>query len=470
MPGQIPTNPYDPNQFNRPPTVTGDQIDYALDVLKRAKNEIGQMGSPQYSGNIPPSNVPQYKTPPPAPKSDISAPAPQYQDFDAQRAADPANQVPMGEDQAAMSPVAAQETVGEDAKTQVLQPGNRRSIKEYLAQIKALREQMRAQGVPEDQLPVPTFSNIQGGQMDQTQGYLGPGEGQAGPPQEVRSYVTPEWQAPAGDAGGVPTQMGPAHPIQQQLDQIKAQSPQVQQLKGVLQNDMDPRWSMAVAFDTIDDWMIQFYDQNGRYPNEQEVGNALQSLRNQAFKAQGENIAKYQKMFPGSDQESLWKAFRTGNWAEVSKRGNDMLSDEKVGKVMDESRKRWDEMRDKNNAAPLDDDGNPFPSQEAYVQYKVQQYQEMITNMVKAAQSQGSTGGPQTPQGSTGGPQNKSTGFAATPGGELGAMAGRKMEAGAREYKAPNKMDDAKKYYQDLIRQGVKDKEAQAKTRAKFGK
>ena len=416
MPGQIPTNPYDPNAYNQQPSISGDQVGEAIRILQEAFGQLGQQAPVQYSGNIPPRDVTQYRQPPPAPKSDISPVPGQPQDFDAANAQVPANQVPMGEDQAAMgapNPVAAQDTVGEQVKTQELQPGNRRSIKEYLAEINKLREQMRAQGVPEDQLPVPSFTNIQGGEMDKVQGYLGPGEGQAGPPQEVRSYMTPEWKANA-DPNRVPTEMGQAHPIQQVLNQVKAQSPTIQRVvaSGALQNDMDPRWPMAVAFDTIDDWTMTYYDQNGKYPDAKKVSDTFHRLRSQAFKAQGENIAKYQKMFPGSDQEKLWKAFRTGNWAEVSKLAVEMKSGEKDVKIADDARKRWDKMRDEENAAPLDVDGYPFPDQQTYINYKVQQYRKWLDDMEKAAHgNQGS--GPQmdqkAPQGSTGGPQRSYT-------------------------------------------------------------
>lgn len=379
------------------------------------------LASPKYSPRLPgesiafPDMVPPANAALPQPKSDISAvPQDAYQDFDAQRAADPRNQVPIGDDQAAYSPAAAQATVGEQAKTKVLQPGNRRSIKEYLAEIKKLREQLRAQGVPEDQLPVPSFTNIQGGEMDKSQGYLEAGPGGMGQ-QEVRSYVNPEWKQSA--TGGAPTEMGPTHPIQQQLDRIKANSPSIQNLKGVLGNDMDPRWAMSVAFDVIDDWMKQEYDKTGSMPTPKEVDRALNGFVNQAFKDQGEQLAKYQKMFPGKTMEDFWRAFKTGNWGEVSNKAGEMMSQEKVGKVMDEARQRWDKMRDQDNAAPLDDDGNPFQNQESYVRYKVQQYQELISKIYNAAQGQISAGGPQTKKGSTGGPQSKPTGPA--PGAKV---------------------------------------------------
>jgi hypothetical protein len=250
--------------------------------------------------------------------------------------------------------------------------------------------------------------------------------------------MTPEWKSAGPDQ--VPTEMGPAHPIQRILDQIKAQSPTIQNLlnSGVLQNDMDPRWSMAVAFDTIDDWAKKVYDETGKPPTAKEANDAFNRLKMAAFKAQGENLDKYKKMFPGAEMKDFWKAFKTGNWALVEKDGQNMLSQEKIGKVVDESRKRWDDMRDKENSAPLDDDGNPFQDQESYVQYKVDQYQTLISNMIKASQAQGqyrSTGGPQTPQGSTVGPQNKSVGIAETPGGQLGTMAGNAVAG--RKYQAP---------------------------------
>jgi hypothetical protein len=328
-----------------------------------------------------------------------------YQDFDAQAAADPRNQVPLGEDQAAgrVTPTAAQDTVGETEKSPQLQPGNRRSIKEYLSDIRALREQMKAQGVPEDQLPVPTFTNIQGGQMDVSQGQLEVGPGGMGQ-REVRSYMEPEWQAPQG--GSVPTEMGSAHPVKQRLTMLKQQSPALQSVMSALNNDLDPRWADAVAFDTIDDWMIGFNEQTGRWPSDEETKSALFALRKQAFEEQGKLISQLKKEHKDADYQSLLKAYQTGDWSYAEKKGPEMLSQEKFGKIHDEAMETWTKMRDENNAAPLRDDGEPFTSAQEYAQFKVQQYQESVQNMFRVMQEMSKyKGGPQTEQRPTGGPQ-----------------------------------------------------------------
>ena len=69
----------------------------------------------------------------------------------------------------------------EGIKNTQLQPGNRLSIEDYLKQIRQLRAQQAAAGVPENQRVVPTFTNIQGGPLDISQGPAAMPPGQAGP-------------------------------------------------------------------------------------------------------------------------------------------------------------------------------------------------------------------------------------------------------------------------------------------------
>ncbi len=82
-----------------------------------------------------------------------------------QRGYDPMQMTPMPDPKMSYSPVdmagdqaAAAESVGDTVRPATLQPGDRKSMREYLAEIRELREQMRVQGVAEDQLPVPTFT------------------------------------------------------------------------------------------------------------------------------------------------------------------------------------------------------------------------------------------------------------------------------------------------------------------------
>jgi len=296
--------------------------------------------------------------------------------------------------------VAAQDTLGETAKGPELQPGNRRSIKEYLAQIRELRNVLSQRGVPEDQLPVPTFTNIQGGQADIAQGEMPMPGGQVGPGQEVRSYVYPEWQQT--DQGMV---MGEAHPIRQAQERI-SQSKAITDIKNVT-NPIDKRYPMTHAFTLIDDAMAQFYNENGRYPTEQETDQIFNNLLRQGFENQREIISKLKKDFKDADTQALFNAYETGDWSYAADAKQNFLSQQRIGKVADDAQKMWDELEKQNAKPMMGDTGEYFNSSSEYMQYKVQEYIENINNLLDslAQMKKSEESGPQNKKQPTSGPQ-----------------------------------------------------------------
>lgn len=350
--------------------------------------------SPTYNPDMPGQSVafpglvpPVSERPPIKPMSDISmTPAPQ--DFDAANAQDPANRVPLGEDMASgpqRNPVAAQDTVGETEKSPTLQPGNRKSIKEYLADIRTLREQQRAAGVPEDQLAVPTFTNVQGGPLDKSQGYI-PGQRPDMMGREVRSYMWPEYKQGPTDMS--PMQRGVAHPI--------TQARQAFQKFANVTNEFDPRWPGNVVYNTIDEALEQERRRTGSWPSPERSQQILNGLQKAAFEAQGKNIEAKKKMFPGADVQALFNAYESGNWSFAADAKQNMLSNAKIGQVTDEAFKEWSNAM-KDNMAPINPDtGEPFASPNEYSQWKVESYVEMVQGMIEAMDQFQSQGGPQS--------------------------------------------------------------------------
>lgn len=323
--------------------------------------------------------------------------------------------------------VAAGDTLGEQPKSPSLQPGNRRSIKEYLAEINRLREFQMAQGVPENQLAVPTFTNIQGGGLDTNQGVINPPNqgpmAQGGGAESINSYVIPEWKQ---GANGLT--MGPAHPVKQAEQRMAPGGIQK------TNNPMDPEYPMYVAMSMLPDAVSRYEQNKGGGATPQEIDAIANSLRNSAFESQRDEIADLKKKFKDADVQALWKAYDTGNWAYAADAGQNMLSGKKMGQVVDDARKEWNDAA-KKNMRPMTPDGQYFETMDQYAQYKVQEYQEMVQNLLESMHKVGQftgKGGSQNKQGSKGGPQT------------------------------------AKDYYQSLIKSGVKDQEAQARTREKF--
>jgi hypothetical protein len=303
------------------------------------------------------------------------------------RAADPfyggqqnINRLPMPTPRSDMTPApvdagqqaAAADSVGESERPADLQPGNRKSIREYLAEIRQLRSQMRAQGVPEDQLPVPTFTNVQYGPLDKPQGMIETGPGGMGE-REVRSYMVPEYQEVPGTFGQV--ERGSAHPITQ------AQAG-IEKVKSVT-NPIDPRRPDAVAFELIDEAMEAYRQQNGSWPTPEQAQQMLYSIRNQAFEEQGKLISRLKKDYKDADVQALWNAYESGNWGYAADASQNMLSNKRVGAVADEAAKAWNKAEESNMRPLNPETGEYFTSLNEYTEFKVTEYTDMVKGLLQ---------------------------------------------------------------------------------------
>lgn len=269
-----------------------------------------------------------------------------------------------------------------------LQPGNRRSIKEYLEEIRIIRENQRLMGVPENELQVPTFTNIQGGPLDISQGPGVMPEGQMGPGEEVSSYVQPEYVQGPGGPGDLTR--GPEHPVSRAEDAaFQKGNDEFEKIKNIT-NKIDPRYPMAFATQNFEEAFSQYQQQKqaqGQGPVTSEESQAIAiSLRNQAFEMQGEYISGLKKKFPDADITALWKANESGNWAYASSAGQNLLSTDKVNAVKEDAFKVWrDHITDPKNmgSKPIDPDtGAPFANVQDFAADAVGEYTEMITSLL----------------------------------------------------------------------------------------
>lgn len=195
-------------------------------------------------------------------------------------------------------PSPGQQTPGAPTE-KVLQPGNRRSIKDYLDQIRA----MQAGG----QNVYPTFTNIQGGDLDVTQGQLGG--------QDVQSYVTPEWiQGPEGAKGGLT--MGPAHP------QMRAR-----EAMGVASNTgattvFDAGWADQKAISMlpeIENALRERQAKTGQAYTQEDFNMAANRVRMQMHELQAREVMQKLKQFKDFTGESVAEAFKSGDFSKLKK-------------------------------------------------------------------------------------------------------------------------------------------------------
>lgn len=366
----IPTNPYDPNQYNQP-TITGQDIATAWDILRKAGIELTGNKN-QFSGNVPP-NPPQYEAPTAMLETKTSEPTPVPEVKETPQVSQPSQGGIQSGAQQVQSPVNEQETPAE------LQPGNRKSMKDYLNDVRKLREQQIAQGVPEDQLIVPTFTNVQGGSLDKSQGYLETGPGGMGA-QEVRSYVNPEYVQGAGGASDI--SRGPAHPITRGMALFGKNIPRTN-------NRFRPEYSMGKAADIAEDVYNAGRKKYGKDPTPQQFAADMNTVRNAILVQQGKEISDYKKKF-GKDitVKQLIKAFDTGDFSVLDKAGKqDYFSEEKLMQIKEDARAIWQKSisNPNNPSVPLNPDTQePFKSPEEFSQYSVNHYIEMTQELLDA--------------------------------------------------------------------------------------
>ena len=267
----------------------------------------------------------------------------------------------------------------------VKQPGNRYSIKEYLRQIETLRAQQRAMGVPEEQLAVPTFTNIRGGGMDVEQGRI-EGDG------AVRSYVTPEWvQGEGGDLT-----RGPAHPTTM-AEQEAAQRMGVGGMPQI-NNPFHPQYGDSLALRNLGDAIKTFEQtQNGGNPSTPEQRTAIaNSLRKAAREQQAEEIEYYKRIYDGIGAKKLFKAFETGDFKGLLSESKKYSSRDELSKLYKGFYDNYEKARVKSMESGYGEiqivhpeTGEPFVSAEDYAQYNVKEFIEGLNNMLATGQELG---------------------------------------------------------------------------------
>lgn len=269
------------------------------------------------------------------------------------------------------------------------QPGNRKSIKEYLAEIRALRANLAAQGVPEDQLPVPTFGNVQGGFADVTQGYLPAERGAntpsgyapAGPGREVRGHVTPEFIQGPGGPGDM--RMGPEHPMMKLQKQMAGQQ---------ASNPFSPDWANKKTMGMFQEIYGELEKANGRPPTPQEFEKAADAVRSGLMKVQAQEVGEYKKIFKDADVQDLFKAWETGDWTYAEKEQANLLGPKKIDQVIDDARKEWNKATGPENVIgtrPVNPEtGEEFASLGSYLDYKISEYKQGVMQILEAMHQQ----------------------------------------------------------------------------------
>jgi len=250
----------------------------------------------------------------------------------------------------------------------IKQPGYRRSIKEYLEEIKMMQAQ--GQGV------VPTFTNIQGGGMDVSQGQL---DGQ-----DVRSYVNPEYIE--GATGGMTR--GPAHPVSQ------AQQATYGQAGGEGDGPLGTHWTSDAwpnerALRDSDEVIAALDQQLGRNATPEEQIQALNQYRVSLYSKQADMWADAKKKYKDASTGELLAAYKTGDFTRVQKAGEDAFSEESIKERSVDLGEEYLAYVKKEQEVPINDEtGEPFTTADEYIKYHLNEYQEMIDGILQAAAEQ----------------------------------------------------------------------------------
>jgi hypothetical protein len=256
----------------------------------------------------------------------------------------------------------------------VKQPGNRRSIKEYLEEIKYMQSQ--GQGV------VPTFTNIQGGPMDQMQGTI---EGQ-----DVQSYVTPEYVQ--GEGGTIAR--GGANPVSQ------AQQGAYGETGGEGDGPLsvhwtDEGWANERSMRDSDE-VIEAQEQRlGRSATPEEQVEALNLYRVGLYKKQAEMWADIKKTYPDASTNEILEGFKTGDFNKAAKAGENLFSEQSIQERSIGLGEDYQKHVQKEGEVPHNPEtGEPFTSTAEYVEYYLNEYEETMTNILDLAAKRSREGEP----------------------------------------------------------------------------
>lgn len=334
------------------------------------QNEQGQPMPPQNQGM-------------PQPKSDIS-PMPQ-------------------QPQAPVTPDAAAGTIGETPNQAKRQPGNRKSIRDYLEDIKQLQEYQRAMGVPEDQVAVPTFTNIQGGPMDVVQGQLPTGQedfdaGTGGQPtgmRDVRSYMWGEYQQDP-NAPMAPPSYGPEHTITRANKMMQGQDQETAGMSASVSNVLDPNFVNKTAQKMLPDLHNALRERLQREPSPEELMNAANGMRSMIMKEQMDQIDELQKTFKDAGAPELWEYLQTGDVSKVMTSANKLNTPESRQKRQARYVQEWQDIQQKSstNIEPYPENpetGMPYQSGQEFVDQQMREFDELMGNLVNTAQAQSQT-------------------------------------------------------------------------------
>ena len=256
----------------------------------------------------------------------------------------------------------------------VKQPGNRRSIKEYLEEIKFMQSQ--GQGV------VPTFTNIQGGPMDVTQGTI---EGQ-----DVQSYVDPEY---VQGEGGALTR-GAAHPVSEAQQTAFGQTGGEEEGPGV--HWTDDGWANQRALRDSDEVMEALDQQLGRNANPEEQMLALNQYRVSLYEKQAGMWKDLKKKYPDASTNEILEGFKAGDFSRVMKAGENLFSEKSIQERSIDLVEEYQDYVKKEQEVPFNDEtGEPFASAADYVEYYLSEYEENMTSILDLAAKRSRTGSPE---------------------------------------------------------------------------
>lgn len=247
------------------------------------------------------------------------------------------------------------------------------SISQYLDQIRQLRAQQAAAGVPPEQRAVPTFSNVQGGPLDVMQGRLKGG-------QPVRSYVSPEYRETPGGMGAV--ERGPAHRV------TRAENKLSQNMGQVVKNDLHPQWADAVSLQSLPE-AVNAYEQNvlgnQRQASQEEIMAVARSLREQAAREQEKIIKRYKSLY-GIEGKEIFDAIQSGDidTKNLFDKIESLRTEDRAGKVYSDALK--EARKDYAEGTRLQDveTGEYFDSPEDYANDAVRDYLRGLENMKKS--------------------------------------------------------------------------------------
>lgn len=285
------------------------------------------------------------------------------------------------------SQAGAESSIGESPNQPMNQPGNRRSIKEYLEEIRTLREQQAAMGMPEDQRAVPTFTNIEGGSLDYEQGAVQRPSGG----QPVRSYMTPEYRQ--GERG---IEYGSAHSITQGAE-VAGLDPNMDMVSNAVDPDL-PNSKTVQMFPEIRDTLR---NQLGREPNPQEFATAANAVRMNFMEEQAKVIDHYQKIFKDAGAADMWEALQTGDWSKAMKTPDKINTPEARQKRQAKHATDWAKLQQKASMEmkPYPENpetGEPYQTGQEYVDQQMRQFDALMEfAKQKAAAQSGETTGQQ---------------------------------------------------------------------------